>query len=100
MTRKGEHTKIQPMTRKGEKNELLILKTKRAVIFKKKSFFFSLWRYFPDSLGIRESFHEIAARRKRVKNANDENIFLKSLVKGKESRFENTITLQIYHLIL
>ena len=34
-------------------------------IFKK------LWRYFPDSLGIRESFREIAARRKRFKCHNE-----------------------------
>ena len=30
-------------------------------------FFFSLRRYFPDPLGIQESFREIAARQKRIK---------------------------------
>ena len=59
------HAKIQPMTRKGEKNELLNLKNEARCDFLKKSFFL-LRRYFPDPLGIREPFREIGAQRKRV----------------------------------
>ena len=53
------------MTRKGEINELLILKTKRAVIFWKNLFRFGATS---QTLGIRESFREIVAWRKRVKS--------------------------------
>ena len=59
------HAKIQPMTRKGEKNELNLKNEACRDFLKKKKF--SLRRYFPDTLGIREPFREIGAQRKRGK---------------------------------
>ena len=54
------------MTRKGEKNELLILKTKRAVIFG-KNLFVTLGRRSAETLGTWERFGAIGVQRKRVK---------------------------------
>ena len=58
------------MTRKGEENELLILKTKRAVIFG-KNLFFMLGRRSAESFGIQERFCEIGVRRKRVNKSGE-----------------------------